>query len=141
MTATATPTDTEPDRRHPGDGKLNPVNHIVRIVVVRLAAGSKPVSQSGGSGHGHLTDDELEKAAAALKKMPAPPSSGGTSTLQGSLNATASNSQNMFDVLKPTDIVVVGREPASVLTIRSKGKEPTRRLFSGRPMPELAVPN
>ncbi len=43
MTATATPTDKEADRRiPPGDGKLNPVNHIVRIVVVRLVLTRTP---------------------------------------------------------------------------------------------------
>ncbi len=56
------------DRREPGDGKKNPVRHIVRIVVVRPLPESNAV-QSGTS---------------------------------------------LFGVLKPTDIVVVGREPASV---------------------------
>lgn len=58
----------QPDRREPGDGKKNPVRHIVRIVVVRSLPESNGV-QSGTS---------------------------------------------LFEVLKPTDIVVVGREPASV---------------------------
>ena len=33
---------------------------------------------------------------------------------------TAMQQKNMFDVLKPTDIVVVGQEPASVCTIKHK---------------------
>ena len=44
MTATANETNQEAARsERPGDGKLNPVGHIVRIVVVGLASSSKGV--------------------------------------------------------------------------------------------------
>jgi len=66
-----------PDRKEPGDGKNNPVRHIVRIVVVRRGPGSNGGAVSGSE----------------------------------------------FDKLSPTDIVVVGRDPASV---RSSGSQ--RRL-------------
>ena len=60
-------------REQPGGGKLHPVRHIVRIVVVPFRAGSTPVRQSGGSGQSHdLTEGELKAAEQALKKMDAP---------------------------------------------------------------------
>ena len=57
MTATATTTNKEVDRReHPGDGKLNPVNHIVRIVVVRRAGSDAATAESDGPGHEPWSD-------------------------------------------------------------------------------------
>jgi len=139
MTATATPPNRDVNRIKPGDGKLKPVNHIVRIVVVRGGSDSNDTHESDGPGHSHaLTEKQLQAAEAELKKKDAPPSSGGTLTAQASLP------EKMFDVLEPFDIVVVGREPASVRTVDSAGKpvsatassqtasesKPTRRLFA-----------
>ena len=79
MTETATTTHLQTDlRKLPGDGKLNPVNHVVRIVVVRPTATSS--ARGGGDPHhGHgLTDGELADAEAMLKKKPAPPSLAGS---------------------------------------------------------------
>jgi hypothetical protein len=141
MVATATTANRTVNRVKPGDGKAHPVNHTVRIVVVRPAAGASAAPESHGSGHSHgLTKDQLEAAEEELKRMGAPPSSGGTAAAQES-------SAKMFDVLEPTDIVVVGRETASVRTVDSSGKPvsadattravqtapnetPTRRLFA-----------
>ena len=62
MTAIETPTDKEADRRElPGDGKTNPARHIVRIVVVRPAAGPTPAVPSDGPGQSHgLTQSDVE---------------------------------------------------------------------------------
>jgi hypothetical protein len=84
-------TEALTDREVPGGGKLNPVNHIVRIVVVRNAA-------------------DLEEAEGKLKKMPAPPKK--KKSAEGGTTSPTPN--NMFEALEPTDIVVVGRNPASV---------------------------
>jgi hypothetical protein len=122
MTLTAPTTDTKTGTRElPGDGKLNPVHHIVRIVVVRLPADSRAALQSGDPAQSHgLTDGELRAGEAVLKEMDAPPPS---NVLSGSLqNVTSTKPKKMFDVLKPTDIVVMGREPASVRTSDSSGK-------------------
>jgi hypothetical protein len=140
MTATATTGNRNLNRIKPGDGKAHPVNHIVRIVVVPLAAGASAAAHSHGAGHSHgLTEIQLRAAEAELKERGAPPSSGRT--------AAAQESKKMFDVLESTDIVVVGRETASVRTVDSAGtpvaadattrgvqaasaERPTRRLFA-----------
>jgi len=91
-------------RAHPGDGKRTPCEHIVRIVVLRddkLTAARR--ARASNESHG-LTDEELRIGEALLKKLPAP-SSG---------EKTSKPPKSMFEVLEPTDIVVVGREPASV---------------------------
>jgi hypothetical protein len=133
MTTTATTTEKQVDREVPGGGKLQPVHHIVRIVVVRPASDSIAAPESHGPGHSHgLTDGELAASEKILKETPAPPGRELANT--------------MFDALTSTDIVVVGREAASVRTVDNSGKpvsadatrqaglaasepKPTRRLF------------
>jgi hypothetical protein len=128
-----TTTVKQVDREVPGGGKLSPVKHTVRIVVVRPAAGGSAASESHGASHSHgLTKGELAEGEKILQETPAPPGRELANT--------------MFDVLEPTDIVVVGREAASVRTVDSSGKpvsanatrqesqtapeaKPTRRLF------------
>jgi hypothetical protein len=120
MTATVPTLDTETDRRKlPGDGKLHPLPHIVRIVVVVPPSDSGAESKSGPSQSDSLT---LPEAEALLRGMDPPPSPDGTSAPQESLSAIPTKPKNMFEALKPTDIVVVGREPASVRTIDSSDK-------------------
>ena len=87
MTLTAPTTDTETDNgEHPGDGKHKPVQHIVRIVVVRLPANLRAALQGDGPDQSHgLTDRELKAGEAVLKEMDAPPSS---NVLSGSLRRT-----------------------------------------------------
>jgi hypothetical protein len=90
---------TRDQRKQPGDGKRAPHNHIVRIVVVPgVEATSKRDSH-------RLSDEQLDMATKALKRMDAPPASNQTAKQQ---------TANMFEALDPTDIVVVGQEPASV---------------------------
>jgi hypothetical protein len=126
MIATATTANRNVNRVKPGDGKAHPVNHEVRIVVVRPAAGASAATESHGSGHSQgLTKDQLEAAEEELKRMGAPPSSGGTAAAHESL------ANNMFDVLKPTDIVVVGRETASVRMVDSSGKPVSAHATTG----------
>jgi len=131
MTLTAATTHTKTGTREfPGDGKLNPVHHIVRIVVVRLPANSRAALQSGDPNQSHgLTDGELRAGEAVLKEMDAPPSS---TVLSGSSqpNVTSTERKKEFDVLKPTDIVVMGQEPASLITIDSSGRRVPRRLLA-----------
>jgi hypothetical protein len=131
MTATVTTTDNEADLRvAPGDGRLNPVNHIVRIVVVRArgskaAKAAKAAGQREGHSHGHgLTDEDRETAKAILMKMP-PPSSSKREPM-----ATSAKPKNMFEALRPTDIVVVGREPASVRPVERDGKQKSLDLHA-----------
>jgi hypothetical protein len=126
-----TTTGTQVDqRKNPGDGKLAPVKHIVRIVVVRPAGDAPAALQVAGPGHSHeLTDRALKAAEAALKAMNAPPSSSGTSGPANALSTVGQPQKTMFDVLKPTDIVVIGREPASLRTVDNSGTA-TRRLFA-----------
>ena len=114
MTTTAAPTDTQSAPRElPGDGKKNPVCHPVRIVVVRRAAGSTPAVHSHGPGQSHIpTKDELKKGEQALQQMDA----------AGLPITTSGKHVTMFDVLKPTDIVVMGSEPASVRVLDKDGK-------------------
>jgi hypothetical protein len=118
MTVTASLTKKEADlRKLPDEGKLKPYCHIVRIVVTRRPSDQAAAGESGGPGQSHgLTKEQLRAAETELKEKDAPPSSGGTSTGQES-------SAKMFDVLEPTDIVVVGREPASVRTVDSEGRK------------------
>jgi hypothetical protein len=99
--------------RKPGDGKRDPVHHIVRIVVVRPAAGSTPAVHRVGPGQSHRrTKNALKKGEQALKGIdPA-----------GLPIKTSGKHVTMFDVLKPTDIVVVGSEPASLRVLDKNGK-------------------
>jgi len=125
MTPTAPTTDTETDnRRLPGDRKHDPVPHIVRIVVVGLPANSRAALRGDGPG---LTDSDLKWGEDVLKEMDAPPSSNAVS---GSLQNVTSTKPRMFDVLEPTDIVVMGQEPASLITIDSSGRRVPRRLLA-----------
>jgi hypothetical protein len=123
MTTTAAPTDTESDCRKP-DGTHAPFKHIVKIVVV-------PASGPHDESH-DLTVDELEASEAFLKATDAPAAWNVTTGPPQSSNAP-SEKPKMFDVLEPTDIVVVGREPASVRTIdiSDNPAEPklTKKLF------------
>lgn len=100
-------------RELPDGGKLIPVNHIVRIVVV-------PDSRPQGNVDRELPerklgDAELAAAEIELKKMPPPQS-------QAPGNATSPAANNMFDLLEPTDIVVIRQQPASVRTVDEKEK-------------------
>ena len=123
MTATAPPTDTKPDRRKPGDGKRHPFHHIVRIVVVGPAAGSTPAVHRVGPGQSHgLTEAELKKGEQALQKVDA----------AGLPITTSGKHVTMFDVLKPTDIVVMGSEPASLRVLDKNGK-PVAPRAAGAP--------
>jgi hypothetical protein len=84
-------------------------HHVVRIVVVRDAnlteARRRRLSnESHDQGHG-LSNEELSIGEAVLKQMPAPHSSE---------EGPADPSKSMFDVLKSTDIVAIGKEAASV---------------------------
>lgn len=119
MTATGTTTDKEVDPREVrGGSKDNVVDHIVRIVVVRSASHSTVARESDGPGHSHgLTNDELKAAEDELKEKAAPPPDG-TSGPGESSNAKSAKPKNMFEALKPTDIVVVGRAPASVRKLK-----------------------
>jgi hypothetical protein len=114
MTATAVPTDSQADPREvPGGGRENPVHHAVRIVVVGPAAGSTPAVHSDGPGQRHgLTEDELKKGEQALQEVDA----------AGLPITTSGKHVTMFDVLKPTDIVVVRFEPASLRVLNKDGK-------------------
>ena len=123
MTAPELTKEQEARRELPGGGKLYPVKHTVRIVVV------------------HFTSDDQSLAAAEkeLKRLPPPPLSSGTSLAAGALDATSAKPNSMFEALEPTDIVVVGQKPASVRTIDVSGNpvsgpadQPgtTRRLFA-----------
>ena len=104
----STTAEVNPDlaqKESPGKHKGEPL--IVRIVVVR-DAGSPEAATSRESHEGHgLTDDQLKRAEDRLKAMPPPPSS----------EESPSPPKNMFHALKPTDIVVVGKEPASVRVV------------------------
>jgi hypothetical protein len=89
-----------------------PVTHSVRIVVVPKAG---DVSEARDHQHG-LSDQDLAIAEKFLTETPAASSS----------EASASSARPMlFDVLRPTDIVVMKGEPGS---LRAAG--PTRRMFS-----------
>ena len=141
MTTTATTTDKQVDREAPVVGKLNPVKHRVRIVVLPTPRGASGAHEGNGSDHSHsLTDDQLSAAERALKTMAPPPITSPAGVAPGSPKPNS-----MFEALNPTDIVVVGRETASVRTVDSSGKpvsadattqahqtapEPTRRLFA-----------
>ena len=106
MTATAAPTDT-------GRRKHKAFPHIVRIVVVRPAAGSTSAVHNHGPGQSHgLTEDELKKGEQALQGLDA----------AGLPITTSGKHVTLFDVLKPTDIVVMGFEPASVRVLDKDGK-------------------
>src|SRR5262245_32453988 len=117
-------------RKRPGDGRRHPVRHIVRIVVVPPTAGLKAALRGSGRVQRHgLTPGALSAGEAALKSMNAPPSSNVSSGALKS-SVTSTRRKKMFDVLEPTDIVVIGREPASVCTIDRSGKRVPRRLLA-----------
>jgi hypothetical protein len=126
MTAAARTAHKKADSRvAPGDGRLNPVNHVVRIVVVRTGSAKAPKAAGQREGHSHsrgLTDRDREKAKAILMDM-APPSSSKREPM-----ATSGKPKNMFQALKPTDIVVIGAEPASVRTEDKDGKPKPREV-------------
>jgi hypothetical protein len=79
---------------------------IVRIVVVRDAGTPEAPSRASHESHG-LTDDQLKRAEDRLRKMTPPHSS----------QESTSPPKNMFEALKPTDIVAVGKEAASVRVV------------------------
>jgi hypothetical protein len=110
---------TQPDlRQHPGDGARTKVKHIVRIIVV------PNVKSAPSDGRHELTQEELDMGEVHLKKTPAPASQ--TPLPKGP-------QRTMFDDLKPTDIVVIGGEAASVLVDADNGANgapPTRRLVA-----------
>jgi hypothetical protein len=114
MKATAVPTDSQADPRDvPGGGKENPVHHTVRIVVVGPPAGSTPAVDRHGPGQSHdLTEDELKKGEQALQELDA----------AGLPITTSGKHVTMFDVLKPTDIVVMRFEPTSLRVLNKDGK-------------------
>jgi len=100
-------------RRNPGRGKHRAISHIVRIVVVPSpAAGPTPAVHSDRHGQNHtLTKAQLKKGKQALQGVdPA-----------GVPITTSGKHVTMFDVLKPTDIVVIGSEPASVRVLDKDG--------------------
>ena len=101
--------------------KHKPFSHVVRIVVVPKKAVSSSRERHGPRQHEGLTDQELITAKKALKKIDA-----GEPT-----NRSSKASGSMFDVLTPTDIVVIGREAASVRVLDKDGK-PVPRDESGR---------
>jgi hypothetical protein len=126
MTAAARTAHKKADSRvAPGDGRLKPVNHIVRIVVVRASGSKGPEAVGQRDGHSHdngLTDQDRETGKAKLMEMPPP------SLSKREAMATSAKPKNMFEALKPTDIVVMGREAASVRTVDRHGKPKPREL-------------
>ena len=109
-------------------GKHNPFHHIVRIVVTNVAVSSE---ERHGPGHSHgLADKAREAAEAELKKMGPPP----PDAAPAGKAATSSKPTNMFEALKPTDIVVMGSEPASVRVLDKDGK-PVPLDENGQPVP------
>jgi hypothetical protein len=148
MSTTAETTVEHDPREKPGDGVLNPFPHVVRIVVVPRADGSRSASQRDGHDQSHgLPDGELTAAADKLKRMDPPPSRDGTSARLGSSAAASPKPKNMFEALKPTDIVAIGQEAASVRVVDENGKA-VPLDESGQPVPRStadtrnsAVPN
>jgi len=107
-------------------GKHKPFPHIVRIVVVPRAPGSKSARHKDGHDKSHsLPDSELVAAENQLKRMEAP-SPKKTSARRGSSAARfpkpKNEPKNMFEALKPTDIVAIGQEAASVRVVDKHGK-------------------
>ena len=103
MTAPTLTKQQEARRELPGGGKLFPVRHIVRIVVVQFD-----------------TDDHSLKAAEEKLKQMKPPSSAGMPGPARAADANGKKPKSMFEALSPTDIVVVGRDPASVVNKNRK---------------------
>jgi hypothetical protein len=137
MSTTAETTVEQDPREKPGDGRLKPIHHVVRIVVLPRAHGSRSASQKDGHDQSHgLTNGELEAAEEQLKKMDAPPSLDGTSARLGSSVAAFPKPNNMFEALKPTDIVVIGQEAASVRVVDAQD-----HTGAVRKPPTLAVHN
>src|SRR5688572_8518944 len=120
MNATAVPTDSQTDPREaPGDGGKNPFHHTVRIVLVGPGAVSTAAVDSDGPGHSHgVTEDELKKGEQALQAVDA----------AGLPITTSGKHVTMFDVLKPTDIVVMRFEPASLRVLALPGEPPRKHL-------------
>jgi hypothetical protein len=139
MSTIAEPSVEQEPREKPGSDRRKPVHHVVRIVVARNVAVSSS-RESHGPGHSHgLTDQELKMGEEVLKGM----------DTREPTNRTSEPSKSMLDLLKPTDIVVIGREAASVRVLDKDGKPvpldengqrasastaaapnpPTRRLF------------
>jgi hypothetical protein len=130
MSTTVETTVEHDPREEPGGGRLNHVSHVVRIVVVRDAE-SPDARQSREAHESHgLKDDELRRGEARLKRMAPPPKDDG-SARQGSSGPAPTN---MFDTLKPTDIVAIGREAASVRVVDKHGK-PVPLDENGQPVP------
>ena len=126
MSTTAETTVEHDPREKPGDGERAHTarKHIVRIVVVPgVKATSSRESHGPDQAHG-LTAEELETGENILKEMPAPTPS----------DSTAKKQKNMFKELKPTDIVVMGVEAASVRVVDKHGKA-VPLDESGQPVP------
>ena len=127
MSTTAETIVEQDPREKPGGGRLNPVPHVVRIVVVpNMVVSSSRKSHGPGHSHG-LTDEELKLGEEVLKGMDA----------EKPTNRTSEPSKSMFEVLKPTDIVVVGPEPASVRVVDKDGN-PLPLDENGQPVPRDA---
>ena len=90
-------------REHPGDGIGTQCKHLVRIVVLRDDALTAARSRVSNESHG-LTKEELRIGQDLLEKMDAP----------SPAERMSEPPKKMFEVLKPTDIVVIGQEAASV---------------------------
>jgi hypothetical protein len=69
----------------------------------------------------------LKAAEDQLKEMDAPPSPDGTSARLGSSEAAFPKPKNMFEALKPTDIVVIGQEAASVRVVDEQDHADARK--------------
>jgi hypothetical protein len=117
MSTTAEVNPELAQKESPGDGKHKPQHHIVRIVVVRDAGSPETPDRAANESHGPaheshgLTDEKLKNAQDQLKKMPPPHSS----------EESTPAAKNMLEALEPTDIVVVGKEAASVRVIAEEG--------------------
>jgi hypothetical protein len=123
MSTTAETTVEHDPREKPGAGGLNPVTHVVRIVVVPRAHGSRSASQRDGQDQSHgLPDGELTAATDKLTRMDPPPSPDGTSARLESSAAAFPKPKNMFEALKSTDIVAIGPEAASVRVVYENGE-------------------
>jgi hypothetical protein len=139
MSTIAEPTVEPEPTEKPSDGERAHAarKHIVRIVVVPgVKATSSRESHGPDQAHG-LTAEELETGENILKEMPAPTPS----------DPTAKKQKNMFQALKPTDIVVMGVEAASVRVV-DKHDNAVPLDESGQPVPRStsdtrnsAVPN
>ncbi len=119
MTATATPTDKEADRRE-AQATANSIPSTTSseswscaVPAGSTVGASKRWSWSEPWSDGRRVEKRLRHD---LKKMDAPP------LADHDVSGQAARPKNMFDVLKPTDIVVMGSEPASVRVLDKDGK-------------------